>query len=133
MKSLSFIMSIAALALYCISYFFNNKTKFLVFQLSGNAFLSFSYFFMGAYFIMASVIIGIGRGLICYIYEKNDKKVPVYMVLGLCLATVLSYIIINYVLLSGDASPWDILYLFASCIACTNFLLMLAVLDKNSS
>ena len=81
MKTLSFIMSVIALALYCGSYFFDNKKSYLILQLIGNVFLSLSYFFMGAYFTMVSVAIGIGRGLICYTYEKNDKKVPVYMVL----------------------------------------------------
>ena len=120
-KELSFIMSTIALALYCSSYFFNNKKKYLILQLSGNVFLSFSYLFMGAYFTMVSVAIGIARGLICYTYEKNDKKVPLYMIVGLCAATVLSYIVINYVILSGASSPWDILYMAASCMYAITF------------
>ena len=84
-------------------------------------FLSFSYFFMGAYFTMVSVAIGIGRGLICYTYEKNNKKVPWYIIMGLCLVTVLSYIIINYVILLGASSPWDILYMGASCMYAITF------------
>lgn len=121
MNTLSYIMSIIALALFCGSYFFNNKKKYLISQLVGNVFLSLSYFFMGAYFAMISVAIGIGRGLICYTYEKNNKKVPVYMIAGLCFVTVLSYIIINYVILSGESSPWDILYMFASCMYAITF------------
>lgn len=109
-------MSTIALILYCGSYFFNNKKKYLILQLSGNVFLSVSYFFMGAYFTMVSVAIGIIRGLVCYTYEKNDKKVPLFMIIGLCFLTVLSYIIINYVVLSGSSSPWDILYMIASCM-----------------
>ena len=84
-------------------------------------FLSFSYFFMGAYFTMVSVAIGIGRGLICYTYEKKNRKVPLYIIVGLCFVTVLSYIIINYVILLGASSPWDILYMGASCMYAITF------------
>ena len=121
MKILSYIMSAIALALYCSSYFFNDKKKYLILQLTGNVFLSCSYLFMGAYFTMVSVAVGIARGLICYTHEKNNKKVPVYMIIGLCLATVSSYIIINYVFLSGTASNWDFLYMFASCMYAITF------------
>ncbi len=121
MRLLSFIMSTIALALYCGSYFFNNKKNYLIFQLIGNVFLSFSYFCMGAYFTMVSVAIGIGRGLICYTYETRNKKVPTYMIFALCFVTVLSYIIINYIVLSGTASPWDVLYLIASCLYAITF------------
>lgn len=121
MKILSYIMSAIALALYCGSYFFNNKKKYLILQLTGNVFLSCSYLFMGAYFTMVSVAVGIARGLICYTHEKNNKKVPVYMIIGLCLATVSSYIIINYFILSGTASNWDVLYMFASCMYAITF------------
>ena len=121
MKTLSFIMSAIALALYCGSYFFNSKKKYLILQLTGNVFLSCSYLFMGAYFTMVSVVVGIARGLICYTYEKNNKRVPIYMIAGLCLVNVSSYILINYVILSGTASSWDILYMFASCMYAITF------------
>ena len=121
MKTFSFIMSSIALILYSCSYFFNNKRNYLILQLTGNVFFSFSYFLMGAYFTMVSVIIGIGRGLICYMYEKNNKKVPLIVITGLCFVTVLSYIVINYVILSGKSSPWDILYMFASCMYAITF------------
>jgi hypothetical protein len=75
---------------------------------------------IGAYFTMVSVMIGVARGLICYVYEKNDKKVPVFVVVGLCLAVVSSYIIIDYVIMS-QASVWDFLYLFASCMYAVTF------------
>lgn len=121
MTILSFVMSTVALALYSCSYFFNNKKNYLIFQLVGNVFLSLSYLLMGAYFTMVSVAIGIARGLICYSYEKRDKKVPLYMVIALCVVTILSYVIINYIVLSGTASPWDVLYLIASCMYAITF------------
>lgn len=121
MKTVSFILSTIALVLFCGSYFSDNKKKYLILQLTGNVFLSFSYFFMGAYFTMVSVAIGIGRGLICYTYEKNNKKVPLYVIVCLCFVTLLSYIIINYVILSGASSPWDILYMVASCMYAVTF------------
>ncbi len=121
MKTLSFIMSTIALVLFCSSYFFNNKKKYLILQLSGNVFLSMSYFFMGAYFTMVSLGIGIARGIVCYTYEKKNKKVPLYMIIGLCFLTVSSYIVINYIVLSGEASPWDVLYMIASCMYAITF------------
>ena len=121
MAILSFVMSTTALALYSCSYFFNNKRNYLSLQVVGNVFLLLSYLLMGAYFTMVSVGIGIGRGLICYSYEKLNKKVPVYIVFTLCFVTILSYFIINYVILSGTASPWDVLYLIASCMYAITF------------
>ena len=120
MSELSFVLSTIALVLYSCSYFFNSKKFYLIFQLSGNCFLSASYLFIGAYFTMIAVLLGIARGLICYIYEKKDKKVPIYFIIGLCLVTILSYVIINTVILS-QASVWDFLYLFASCMYAVTF------------
>ena len=70
MNLLSYIMSTAALVLYCSSYFFNSKKKYLTLQLTGNFFLSLSYFFIGAYFTMVSAAIAIVRGLVCYTYQR---------------------------------------------------------------
>ena len=120
MKELSFVISAVALCLYSLSYFFNNKKNYLMLQLIDNVFLALSYLLMGSYFTMVSLIIGIARGSLCYIYEKKDKKVPVFVIAGLCLATVLSYIIINHVVLS-QASVWDFVYLFASCMYAVTF------------
>ena len=120
MNELSFVMSTIALILYSLSYFFNNKRSFLMLQLSGNVFLSVSYLVMGSYFTMVSVLIGIARGLLCYLYEKRDKRVPIFVVLGLCSATVVSFIVVNYVILS-QASPWDVLYMVASCMYSITF------------
>ena len=120
MSELSFVMSTIALVLYSCSYFFNNKRNYLILQLSGNVFLSLSYMLIGSFFTMVAVMIGIARGLICYLYEKRDKRVPVYWIVSLCLASILSYIIINTVILS-QASVWDFLYLFASCMYAITF------------
>lgn len=118
--TLSFVMSTVALALYSCSYFFDNKRNYLILQVIGNIFLSLSYLLMGAYFTMISVGIGIGRGLICYRYEKLNKKVPFYVIFGLCFATILTYVVVNYIVLS-TASPWDVLYLIASCMYAITF------------
>jgi hypothetical protein len=83
-------------------------------------FLSVSYLLIGSYFTMVSVLLGIARGLMCYVYEKKDKRVPVYMIVGLCTVTILSYVVINYVILT-QASPWDVLYLLTSCMYAVTF------------
>lgn len=119
-NTLSFAMSTVALILYSCSYFFNDKRNYLILQVLGNIFLSISYLLMGAYFTMISVGIGIGRGLICYRYEKLDKRVPLFVILALCGATILTYVMINFVVLS-TASPWDVLYLIASCMYAISF------------
>ena len=120
MFELSFAMSTVALALYSGSYFFNNKRGYLAFQLFGNVFLSLSYLLIGAYFTMVSALLGVVRGLVYYLYEKKDKKVPWYVIVGLCASMIASYIIINGVILSSS-SPWDILYLIASCMYAITF------------
>ena len=120
MFELSFAMSTIALILYSSSYFFNNKRNYLLLQLTGNFFLSASYLLIGSYFTMVAVMLGIARGLICYVYEKKDKSVPIYWIIGLCLASILSYIIINTIILS-TASVWDFLYLFAFCMYAVTF------------
>ena len=117
---LSYIMSIVALCLYSCSYFFNSKKIYLILQLTGNVFLSFSYLFIGEYFTMVSVAIGIARGWLCYTYEKKDKNVPVYVIIGLCSVTVLSYFLINHIILS-QSSAWAFLYLIASCMYAVTF------------
>lgn len=43
------------------------------------------------------------------------------MIAALCLVTVLSYIVINYIILAGDTSPWDVLYMIASCMYAITF------------
>ena len=120
MSELALAMSTVALLLYSCSYFFSSKKKYLILQLSGNVFLSFSYLVIGAYFTMVSVMIGIARGLLCYLYEKKNKSVPPFVIFGLCLAAVASYVLINCVLLS-HASGWDVLYLLASCLYAVTF------------
>ncbi len=69
---------------------------------------------------MISVSIGIARGLICYTYEKKDKEVPAYMIIALCGATILSFIIVNCIILPS-ASVWDVLYLISSCMYAVTF------------
>lgn len=118
--SWSFAMSVVALGFYSSSYFFNNKKIYLILQTSGCAFLALSYLLMGLYFTMISLVIGIARGVIYYLYEIKDKSVPIYVVGGVCLASVVSYIIINFVILS-NASPWDVLSLFAACMYAITF------------
>ena len=120
MSTFSFVMSTIALILYSLSYFFNSKRNYLILQLTGNLFLSVSYLLINSYFTMVAVLLGIARGLICYVYEKRDKEVPIYYVVGLCLVTILSYFIINTVILS-QASSWDVLYLFSSCMYAITF------------
>lgn len=119
-QTFSFICSAIALALYSASYFFKTKKMYLTLQIIGNIFLALSYLLISAFFTMVSVILGIGRGLVCYFYEKRDKSVPVLVIIALCAATIISYITINFVILKS-ATSWDILYMLASCFYAITF------------
>ena len=112
---ISTVTSFIALVLYSSSYFFKTKKGYLVTQGSGNVSLALSYLFIGEYFTMFSVSLGIARAVICYIYEKKNKNVPVPMIAALCGVTIASFFVINFgILKTGEG--WDILYLFASCL-----------------
>ncbi|MBO5775977.1 MAG: YgjV family protein [Clostridia bacterium] len=119
-QTISFICSATALALYSASYFFKTKKAYLTLQIIGNIFLSLSYLLIGAIFTMVTVIIGIGRGLVCYYYEKKDREVPLYMIIALCAATISSYVVINFIILK-TATSWDVLYMLASCFYAITF------------
>lgn len=119
-QTFSLIFSSIALALYCASYFFKTKKMYLTLQIIGNIFLSLSYLLISAFFTMVSVILGIGRGLICYLYEKRDRSVPLFVIIALCSATVISYVVINFMVLK-TATSWDVLYMLASCFYAITF------------
>ena len=115
MTEASFVLSTIALALYSIGYFFHQKKHYLICQLVGNIFLSLSYLMIGAYYTTVVVLIGIIQLFVCYAYEKKDKRVPTWFIVALCASSVSCYVIINNVILS-QASVWDAVYLFASCM-----------------
>ena len=57
MMTLSYVMSVIALLLYSISYFFESKKNYLILQLIGNVFLSLSYLNIGTEYPILAVIV----------------------------------------------------------------------------
>ena len=99
---------------------FSSSNSFTFFPLRALIGTTASNECLSAYFTMVSALLGVVRGLVYYLYEKKDKKVPWYVIVGLCGSMIASYIIINGVILSSS-SPWDILYLIASCMYAITF------------
>ena len=94
-SSFSIFFSFLALTMYSTSYFFKRKSTFLVFQGFGGLFLVFSYFFIARFFAMISLFIGLARTFSFYYYEKNDKRVPVWLVILICVAIFTNYFTVN--------------------------------------
>lgn len=91
----SLVASFIAMMLIAGSYFWKNKSGFLILQSSGMVFLMISYCCDGLYFPMIGLTVGLARSLIFYAYEKKDKVAPIawpYIFTGL---SVVAYLIIN--------------------------------------
>ena len=107
---LALIASFIAMAFVVMSYFVKKKTYYLLFQLLCLLFLVISYFFTVQFFAMIGLSIGILRTFIFFIYERKDKNAPIYWSFILSGMTILSYFIVNFVILK-NAQPLDILCL----------------------
>lgn len=94
------------------SYFVKKKSWYLAFQASCIVFLMISYFFTVQFFAMIGLAIGLARALIFFVYEQKDKVAPLWVAFVISLATLTSYIIVNFVVLKR-AQPLDILCLAA--------------------
>lgn len=111
----STVTSFLALVLYSGSYFFKTKRGYLLMQGFGNVSLALSYLYIGEFFTMFTLGLGIARVAICYVYEKKNKNVPVPVIVALCATIIASFFVINFgILKTGEF--WDALYLVASCL-----------------
>ena len=108
--SWSLIVSFVAMSFLVASYFFKNKIGYLCFQGLGIVFLILSYFFVGAYFAMLGISVGLVRVFVYFIYEVKGRTAPIAWAISLCTATVAAYIVVNVCLLK-TARYVDILYL----------------------
>lgn len=109
-RILALVASFFAMTFVVISYFVKKKERYLLFQFLCIVFLIISYFFTVQFFAMVGLLIGLGRTLTFYLYEKKEKRAPIlwaFLFAGLSLA---SYFIINLFVL-GTAQPLDLLFL----------------------
>ena len=106
------IAGIITLFMMVISYLCKSKTSFLLFQTIGLVCMFLSYLFGAEYFAMIALTVSFSRTLVFLIYEKKDKRAPVSLSYLFAFLTVLSYIVVNLVILK-TAKTTDILYLMA--------------------
>ena len=109
---LALIASFFAMMSVAVSYFFKKKSLYLTFQAICIVFLIISYFFSLEFFAMIGLTIGLFRTLVFFVYEKHDKRAPLWLSFLLGGMTVASYFIVNLGILH-TAKPLDILCLIA--------------------
>ena len=109
------ISSFIALCFVVSSYFFKERIYYLLFQSLCIVFLILSYLFDGNYFAMVGLIIGLGRVLVYFLYERKNVVAPVWVAVLICLATLSAYCVVNLWILK-NAKPLDILNLALLCL-----------------
>ncbi len=117
---LSMIASFIALGLIVSSYFVRKKIFYLMLQGIGIIFLVLSYLFIEEFFAMISLSIGLGRTITFFLYEKKDKKAPIWLACLFSGLTIVSYFIVNLWIL-GTAKSIDIIYLISLCLYAFTF------------
>ena len=111
---LSLITSFIALGLIIFSYFTKKKELYLFYQMTGIIFLTSSYFFGLQFFAMVGLGISVVRAFTYFLYERKDKKAPLYFAFLFSFLTIASYFIINLWILK-KAQYIDIVLLLACC------------------
>lgn len=112
---IALIISFVAMLMYGSSYLFKKKSTYLMFQGFGGLSLVFSYLFMGNYFAMISLFIGLSRTVIYFLFEKKDKAIPFWIVVVNCIALFLNYVVVNVFILNS-ANFVDILLVISFCL-----------------
>ena len=106
------IASFIAMVFVVFSYFTTKKERFLFFQSLCIVFLIISYFFTVQFFAMVGLAIGLLRAVVYFFYEKRGRMAPLWIPIGLCLMTTVSYLVVNIGILK-DASVADIVLLLS--------------------
>jgi hypothetical protein len=106
----SLVASFVAMLLIASSYFWKNKSGFLLMQAMGMVFLMVSYCLDGLYFPMIGLTVGLARSLIFYAYEKHDKVAPLFYPFLFTGLSVIAYLVINVGILHVQAW-YDSIYL----------------------
>lgn len=112
---IALLISFIAMLMYGSSYFFKKKSTYLMLQGFGGLSLVFSYLFMGEYFAMISLFLGLSRTITYFLFEKNDKSIPAWIVVANCAALFLNYLIVNVFILK-TANLVDIILVISFCL-----------------
>ncbi len=113
--TLSTIIGFVAMACAMSSYFLKNKLLFLCAQGGAILFLALSCLFIEEYYAMISYAIGLGRVLVYYLFERKNKNAPLLIILAFMALFVISYVIINVIILKVF-KPLDIVLMFANLL-----------------
>ena len=112
---IALLISFIAMLMYASSYLFKKKSTYLIFQGLGGFSLVFSYLFMGEYFAMISLFLGLTRTITYFCFEKKDMAIPVWIVVANCIALCLNYVVVNVFILNS-ANFVDILLVISFCL-----------------
>ena len=107
---LSVIISFIGLAAVVCAYFVKDKRTFLFLQSSCMLCMVISYFFICEFFAMISLLVALCRTVTYYLFEKSDKRAPVWLAFAFSSCTLAVFLIVNVCILK-DAKPVDILCL----------------------
>ena len=102
------VIGFIALSFMCLSYQKNNKKDFLFIQILANIFYGLQYFLLNAISALASNIVSIIKTIVFFKFEKNNKTIPVTVLL----------IFEILILISGIVTYKDIFSIIPIFIAC---------------
>lgn len=128
METSILVLGIVEIIICVISPWLKKKWQYLICNITGNSVLFVQYLIQSCYTEMAVVTIGIVRTFVFYIFEKKDKKVPVYIliifIIALICASVFTFenytsLLVVASLLLGTISQWGfgMLTLRICCVA----------------
>ena len=103
------IIGFIALTFMCLSYQKNNKKDFLFIQILANIFYGIQYFLLKAFSALVSSIVSILKTYVFYKYEKDTKKISLFMLL-------LFEILIIFLGIIAYQSFYSIIPIFIACI-----------------
>lgn len=109
MNIIAQILGFFALIFSVTSYQKNNKKGFLITQIIANLLYISQYACLNAYSALIVVIISTIRVLIFYLYEKQNKKIPLIVLIIFVLITIIAGIF-TY------ESYWSILPIIIGCL-----------------
>ena len=113
--TVSLIAGLVGMIFVFASYLVGKKSAFLMCQTGAIVFLSVSYLFVEQYFAMLGMAFSAIRTVVYFILEKKDKAPSVWLKSLFALLSVLSYVIINIIILQ-TARYLDLLFLTANIL-----------------